>query len=76
VTAITIIRHDVNAELVAPVENPVTEKPSGAGATMIYLRPSCLMVIEENPPLRKAAKALDEKLELLIANATHELSSS
>ena len=40
------------------------------GATIAYVRPSSLMVIEENPPLREAAKALDEKLDALIANAT------
>jgi hypothetical protein len=34
------------------------------------VRPSSLMVIEENLPLRKAAKALDEKLDALIAKAT------
>jgi hypothetical protein len=28
------------------------------------------MLIQENPPLREAAKALDEKLDALIAKAT------
>jgi len=68
--AVTMIRHDIIAGLFAPVEILVTEKGSGAGATIAYVRPSSLMVIEENPPLLEAAKALDEKLDALIANAT------
>ena len=68
--AVTMIRHDIIAGLFAPVEILVTEKGSGVGATIAYVRPSSLMVIEENPPLREAAEALDEKLDALIANAT------
>jgi uncharacterized protein (DUF302 family) len=68
--AVTMIRHDIIAGLFAPVEILVTEKESGVGATIAYVRPSSLMVIEENPPLLEAAKALDEKLDMLIANAT------
>ena len=68
--AITMIRHDITAGLFAPVEILVTERDSGPGTTITYLRPSSLMVIEENPPLREAAKALDEKLDALIAKAT------
>jgi len=60
--AITMIRHDITAGLFAPVEVLVTEKESGPGATITYVRPSSLMVIEENPPLREAAEALDEKV--------------
>jgi uncharacterized protein (DUF302 family) len=61
--AITMIRRDITAGLFAPVEILVTEKESGAGTTITYVRPSSLMVIEENPPLLEAAKALDEKLD-------------
>jgi uncharacterized protein (DUF302 family) len=68
--AVTMIRHDITAGLFAPVEILVTEKESGAGTNVTYMLPSSLMVIEENPPLRKAAKALDEKLDALIAKAT------
>jgi uncharacterized protein (DUF302 family) len=68
--AITMIRHDITAGLFAPVEILVTEKRSGAGTTITYVRPSSLMVIEENPLLHKAAKALDEKLDALISKAT------
>ena len=70
--AITMIRHDITAGLFAPVEVLVTEKESGPGATITYVRPSSLMVIEENPPLREAAKALDEKFDALIAKATRD----
>jgi uncharacterized protein (DUF302 family) len=68
--AITMIRHDITAGLSAPVEVLVTEKESGPGTTIAYVRPSSLMVIEKNPPLREAAKALDEKFDALIAKAT------
>jgi uncharacterized protein (DUF302 family) len=68
--AITMIRHDITAGLFAPVEILVTEKEGGAGTTVAYVRPSSLIVIEENPLLHKAAKALDEKLDALISKAT------
>jgi uncharacterized protein (DUF302 family) len=68
--AITMIRHDITAGLFAPVEILVFEKGNGLGTTITYVRPSSLMVIEENPPLHEAAKALDEKLDALIAKAT------
>ncbi|HTO79971.1 MAG TPA: DUF302 domain-containing protein [Methylocystis sp.] len=68
--AITMIRRDIIAGLFAPVEILVTEKESGAGAIITYVRPSSLIVIEENPPLRQAAKALDEKLDALVVKAT------
>jgi uncharacterized protein (DUF302 family) len=68
--AVTMLRHDITAGLFAPVEILVTEKESGPGTTITYVRPSSLMVIEENPPLREAAEALDKKLDALIAKAT------
>src|ERR1700730_6699816 len=68
--ATPMIRFDIPAGLFAPVEILVTEKESGPGTTITYVRPSSLMVIEENPPLREAAEALDEKFAALIANAT------
>jgi uncharacterized protein (DUF302 family) len=67
--AITMIRHDITAGLFAPVEILVTEAEGGGGATIAYVRPSSLMVVTENPPLLDAAKALDEKLDALIAKA-------
>jgi uncharacterized protein (DUF302 family) len=70
--AITMIRHDITAGLFAPVEFLVTEAETGAGAAIAYVRPSSLMVVRENPPLLEAAKALDEKLDALIAKATVE----
>jgi hypothetical protein len=35
-----------------------------------YVRPSSLMVIEENPPLLAMATLLDAKFDALIASAT------
>jgi uncharacterized protein (DUF302 family) len=68
--AITMIRHDITAGLFAPVELLVTEGENGQGAALTYVRPSTLMMIDDNPPLLAAAKALDEKYDVLIARAT------
>jgi uncharacterized protein (DUF302 family) len=68
--AITMIRHDITAGLFAPVEILVTENEDREGATVTYVRPSSLMVIVENPPLRQAAEELDVKLDSLIQKAT------
>jgi uncharacterized protein (DUF302 family) len=68
--AVTMIRHDITAGLFAPVEILVTEAEDHQGATVAYVRPSSLMVIEDNPPLLAAATLLDAKLDALIARAT------
>jgi uncharacterized protein (DUF302 family) len=68
--AVSMIRHDITAGLFAPVEILVTEGEDGDGATVTYIRPSSLMVIEENPPLLAAATLLDAKFDALIARAT------
>jgi uncharacterized protein (DUF302 family) len=67
--AITMIRHDITAGLFAPVELLVTENMDRAGAKVTYVRPSSLMVVEDNPPLLAAAQALDGKLLELVAKA-------
>ena len=69
--AITTIRHDITAELFAPVELLVTEDIDRAGAKVTYVKPSSLMVVEDNPPLLAAAQALDGKLSELVAKATN-----
>jgi uncharacterized protein (DUF302 family) len=67
--AITMIRHDVTAGLFAPVELLITDEPGG-GSALTYLRPSSLMVVEDNPPLLTAARELDAKLAALIEKVT------
>lgn len=67
--AITMIRHDVTAGLFAPVELLLTGE-DGGGSAVTYVRPSSLMVVEDNPPLYDAAVALDAKLAALIATIT------
>ena len=67
--AVTMIRHDITAGLFAPVEILVTEAGDGQGTTITYLRPSSLMVIGNNPPLRAAASLLDAKFDALIDRA-------
>ncbi len=67
VIAYTMIRHDITAALFAPVELLLYENESGAGSTILYDLPSSLMVLEENPPLLEAAKALDQKIADLMA---------
>jgi len=64
--AITMIRHDVTAALFAPVEVLVLDEPDNR-SSVTYIRPSSLMVTEENPPLLDAARALDAKLDALVA---------
>lgn len=61
--AITMIRHDVTAGLFAPVELLILDEPGGSSLT--YVKPSSLMVIEDNPELLSAAEELDAKLAAL-----------
>ena len=67
--AITMLRHDLIAGLFAPVEVLVTEHEDKQGTNVVYVQPSSLIVVEDNPPLRSAAEALDTKLADLIAAA-------
>lgn len=64
--AITMIRHDVTAGLFAPVELLILDEPDG-GTSLTYVKPSSLMVIEDNPELYSAAQQLDAKLAALAA---------
>src|SRR6516164_4153115 len=67
VIAITMIRHDLEAALFAPVELLLVEDENREGVTVIYDLPSSLMVTtRENPPLLEAAAALDAKLQDLV----------
>jgi uncharacterized protein (DUF302 family) len=63
--AITMLRHDVSAGLFAPVEVLILDEP--AGSSLTYVKPSSLMVVEENPELLSAAEKLDAKLAALAA---------
>lgn len=69
--AITMMRHDITAGLFAPVEILITENVDRDGATLTYVRPSSLIVVDDNPSLEEAARNLDAKLDLLIAHATN-----
>jgi uncharacterized protein (DUF302 family) len=64
--AITMIKHDITAGLFVPVELLLVENESGEGSSIIYILPSSLMATG-NAELTKAAKALDAKLEALVA---------
>jgi uncharacterized protein (DUF302 family) len=70
--AITMIRHDVTAGLFAPVEILVTEAVDRSGTTITYVRPSSLMVIDNNQPLIEAVAELDKKLDALISEVAAE----
>ncbi|HYB35534.1 MAG TPA: DUF302 domain-containing protein [Mycobacterium sp.] len=67
--AITMLRHDVTAGLFAPVELLLVEQPDGH-SSLFYVKPSSLMVVEDNPPLLAAAQELDAKLAALAAKIT------
>ncbi|WP_020099719.1 DUF302 domain-containing protein [Mycobacterium sp. 360MFTsu5.1] len=62
--AITMIRHDLTAGLFAPVEVLLTEA-DGNRSALTYVKPSSLMVVDDNPPLLAAALILDDKLAAL-----------
>lgn len=64
--AITMLRHDVTAGLFAPVELLLVEEDNGH-SSLIYVKPSSLMVVEPNPALRATAEELDAKLAALAA---------
>ena len=72
--AVTMIRHDITAGLFAPIEVLITEHESGGGTNIVYIRPSSLMLTEENEPLRQAAEILDTKLAALVTSATGQVS--
>lgn len=61
--AITMLRHDVTAGLFAPVELLLVDEEDGSSVT--YVKPSSLMVVEENPALLAAAEGLDATLAAL-----------
>lgn len=64
--AITMLRHDVTAGLFAPVELLAAEEDNGH-SSLIYVKPSSLMVYQHNPELKAAAQQLDAKLAELAA---------
>jgi uncharacterized protein (DUF302 family) len=68
--AITMLRHDLTSGLFAPVEILVTEQDGGIGSVVTYVKPSSLIVMNENPELRSAAEALDEKFATLVSRIT------
>ena len=70
--AITMIRHDINAGLFVPVELLVTEQLNGSGTSLLFIRPSSQIVVEDNPPLLQAAKDLDVKFDALISQVTQD----
>ncbi|OBK11841.1 DUF302 domain-containing protein [Mycobacterium asiaticum] len=70
--AITMLRHDVTAGLFAPVELLIIDEPTGSSLT--YVKPSSLMVVEENTELLSAAAQLEVKLAALCAKVTHNAS--
>ena len=71
VIAITMIRHDLEAALFAPVELLLVEDENREGVTVVYDLPSSLMVTtRKNPPLLEAAAALDAKLQDLVTEVT------
>jgi uncharacterized protein (DUF302 family) len=67
--AITMLRHDVSAGLFAPVEVLVMDEGEGR-SSLTYVKPSSLMVVENNPELLSAATELDTKLAALAAKVT------
>jgi uncharacterized protein (DUF302 family) len=69
--AITMLRRDLSAGLFVPVELLLMEQADGRGSVVIYVLPSSLIAIGKDAGLRAAAKALDRKVEALVARATN-----
>ena len=67
--AVTMLRHDVMAGLYASVELLVIDRDDER-SSLIYVKPSSLMVVDDNPPLHEAAEELDAKVEALAAKVT------
>ena len=67
--AITMLRHDVTAGLFAPVELLIVDEGEGR-SSLTYVKPSSLMVVENNPELLAAAEELDAKLAALATKVT------
>jgi uncharacterized protein (DUF302 family) len=67
--AITMLRHDVTAGLFAPVEMLLVDEGKGR-SSLTYVKPSSLMVVENNPELLAAAEELDAKLAALATKVT------
>ena len=66
VIAYTMLSHDITAGLFAPIEFLLFDNETGHGATLMYDLPSSLMVIDDNPPLLEASRALDRKFAELV----------
>ena len=64
-----MLRHDVTAGLFAPVEVLLVDEGEDR-SSLTYVKPSSLMVVEDNPQLLSAAKELDAKLAALAAKVT------
>jgi uncharacterized protein (DUF302 family) len=73
--SITMLRHDLTAALFAPVELLLLEEDDNR-SSLTYVKPSSIMVIDDNPPLRTAARELDEKLGALVAKIAASKSST
>jgi uncharacterized protein (DUF302 family) len=73
--SVTILRHDLTAGLFAPVELLLLEEDHNR-SSLTYLKPSSLMVVDDNPPLKAAAQALDEKLAALAEKITASKSAT
>jgi uncharacterized protein (DUF302 family) len=67
--AITMLRHDVTAGLFGPVEMLLADQSEGR-SSLTYVKPSSLMVIEQNPELLSAAKEPDAMLAALAVKVT------
>lgn len=67
--AITMLRHDITTGLFAPVEVLLADEPEGR-SSLTYVRPSSLMVVDDNRELLSAAQELDAKLAALAAKVT------
>ncbi|THV08618.1 TT1751-like protein [Dendrothele bispora CBS 962.96] len=70
VIAQTMLKHDLRGAYNIPPRVLVLGKLDGSGTNVIYHLPSSVIALNDNPELKEAALALDEKLDRLITKVT------
>jgi uncharacterized protein (DUF302 family) len=69
IVAISMLRHDVTAGLFVPVELLLVNEDAGR-SSLTYIKPSSLMVVDEEPELLTAAEQLDAMVAALAVKIT------
>ena len=66
----TIMQHDIRAGYMIPPRLMILEKADRTGTLVIYHLPSSVMALTDNPALKAAVQAVDNKLDKLVTSIT------